>query len=185
MRLELTTSGTTNQRSNQLSYIRHNLTPPILQYFWPKSQEKFSFFLDSGVHMNKYELYPVLKKLRKSATKHFFKIKLHLQIIFYLFPNLLKYFLFCWGFNGDLKKDERKNKLSEMDFIDFFKCSHTIPHLPRVKTDRLFLWYDNSIETRKYSERLKNEKISICQNKKKSNSYQRERRYIFYYPLHV
>ncbi len=24
MRLELTTSGTTNQRSNQLSYIRHN-----------------------------------------------------------------------------------------------------------------------------------------------------------------
>ena len=40
MRLELTTSGTTNQRSNQLSYIRHRIERPILTQFLIKSQVK-------------------------------------------------------------------------------------------------------------------------------------------------
>ena len=167
MRLELTTSGTTNQRSNQLSYIRHNSISSILQYFWQKSQEKFSFSLDLGVHTNKYRLYPILGKLRKGTTNHFFEVKLHIQITFHMFTIILKLLLLFWGFNGDFKKDERKSKLSEIDFIDFFKCSHTFLHLPRVRSDRLFLWYDNSIETRKYSERLKNEKNFHMSNQEK------------------
>ena len=40
MRLELTTSGTTNQRSNQLSYIRHRMIK-ISTFFSSKSQEFF------------------------------------------------------------------------------------------------------------------------------------------------
>ena len=43
MRLELTTSGTTNQRSNQLSYIRHQAECLILTRFLPKSQVKNRF----------------------------------------------------------------------------------------------------------------------------------------------
>ena len=40
MRLELTTSGTTNQRSNQLSYIRHLNERIIFTRFLLKSQVK-------------------------------------------------------------------------------------------------------------------------------------------------
>ena len=41
-------SGTTNQRSNQLSYIRHLVAGPIITQFLPKSQvKKFSIALKS------------------------------------------------------------------------------------------------------------------------------------------
>ena len=40
MRLELTTSGTTNQRSNQLSYIRQRITAFIFADFLKKVKQK-------------------------------------------------------------------------------------------------------------------------------------------------
>ena len=45
MRFELTTSGTTNQRSDQLSYIRH----PVGHYVINKSGSQGTFGVKSGV----------------------------------------------------------------------------------------------------------------------------------------
>ena len=66
MRLELTTSGTTNQRSNQLSYIRHRLRRLIFTRFLEKSQVKNSFLM---VHKD-FSL--ILKKNR--SLQKFLKI---------------------------------------------------------------------------------------------------------------
>ena len=44
MRLELTTSGTTNQRSNQLSYIRHRICV-FIRYIFICQGKKIKFYL--------------------------------------------------------------------------------------------------------------------------------------------
>ena len=45
MRLELTTSGTTNQRSNQLSYIRHQMMATFLTDLFLNVKQKHFLFL--------------------------------------------------------------------------------------------------------------------------------------------